>query len=128
MDLDGRVANIGPVSSRRGLVAGNAIAGGIERCFLAGEQQQTAGHRTEVGIGWQCGFTRAIESRVPVFVQHRPGIERLEYWRTNEGVDAALQRLRDIRWKHACMCRPDGQANACQRDAYDRTNDLAHYL
>src|SRR3546814_16908715 len=53
-------------------------------CFLAGEQQHTAGHRTEVGIGWQCGFTRAIESRVPVFVQHRPGIERLESWRTQD--------------------------------------------
>src|SRR3546814_11929951 len=64
-DLDVRVANIGPVSSRRGLVAGNAIAGGIERCILAGELQPTAGHRTEVGLGWQEGFSRCTASCVP---------------------------------------------------------------
>src|SRR3546814_7097829 len=57
-----------------------------------------------------------------------PGIERLESWRTHEGVDAALQRLRDIRWQHDCMCRTDGQAHDCERAACERTNDPAHSL
>src|SRR3546814_19910543 len=66
--------------------------------------------------------------RVPVFVQHRPGIERLESRRTHEGIDAALQRLRDIRLQHDRVCRTDGQAHDCERAACERTNDPAHSL